>query len=323
MGIKGIILSQLIGSALVFVVILPMMIRGMNFIFDKKLFNGMFKYGFPLIFSGISMLLLSMGDRFLLKYFLTYSEVGIYSMAYKIAGLINMLLIQSFQLGFLPIAFKMYDKPNSKRYFSKVLTYYTFILIIVSLAVSVYAKEIMVLLSQRESYVIAYTVVPLIVLAFIFKGMQYVFSLGIHYAKKTHVNAVIISVLVVFNLGLNVLLIPWLNFYGAAVSAILSNFLMTLFFYFYSQKMYHIPFELNKVYLMFAIGFGLFGLGVWSNELNLIMSIVVKFFIILLFPVVLYFFNFYERVELQTAKGFYLKWRNPSKWKQNFTKKRH
>ncbi len=320
-GIKGIILSQLIGSFLVFLVILPQILKSTKFIFDFAIFKSMFKYGFPLIFSGISMLLLAMGDRYLLKYFLSYSEVGIYSLGYKIAGLINMLLIQSFQLGFVPIAFKMYTQPNAKRYFSKVLTYYTFVLIFVSLALTFYSKELIMFLSNKQSYVIAYTVVPIITLAFIFKGLQYVFSLGLHYAKKTHYNAIIVPVMVLFNLGINILLIPKISFYGSAVSAVFSNFIMAVLFYHYSQKLYYIPFEIKKVVLMFVVGFVLFGISLLTSYINIYIGMIIKLFLLFSFPFILYLFNFYEAIEIASIKGFYKKWKNPKNWKNNLIKR--
>lgn len=318
-GVKGIILSQLIGCILVFIVLLPKVIKSLTFKFDFTLFKEMFKYGFPLIFSGISMMLLAMGDRYILKYFLSYSEVGVYSLGYKIAGLINMLLVQSFQLGFLPIAFKMYDKPDSKRYFSKILTYYTYALVFVSLGLSLFSKEVLMLLAKDQSYIIAYTIVPIITLAFILKGMQYVFSIGLHYAKKTHYNATIISSLVLVNFGINILLIPKIGMYGPAIAAVISNLCMALLFYHYSQKLYNIPFEIVKIIKLFIVGFILYGISILIGNLNIYLSISIKLLLIISFPFLLYIIRFYEPIEIESIRRFYKKWSNIKKWKDNLS----
>lgn len=321
-GVKGIILGQLIGSGLVFVIISPKMLAQINYKFDWGIFKEMFSYGFPLIFSGLSTLLLSMGDRYLLKYFLTYSEVGVYSLGYKIASVINIFLIQSFQLGFLPIAFKMYDQPNAKRYFTKVLTYYSFILVFVSLAFSLFSKELVLLLSQNESYNIAYTLVPIIVLAFIFKGILYVFSIGLHYVRKTGYNASVFAFALVFNVLLNVLLIPIWGYYGAAFTAVLSNLLMAILFYYFSQKYYHVNYEISKIIVLMITGFFLFGLTVFiSGFLPFILTIIFKFIVILSFPLLLYLIRFYDEVELETIKKIYNKWKRPETWKALFKRK--
>lgn len=321
MGVEGVILSQLIGSALIFIAVLPKIIKSMSFRFHKELTKEMLRYGIPLIFAGISMLLLTMGDRYLLKYFLSYSDVGIYSLGYKIAGVINMLLIQSFQLGFMPIAFKMFDQPGAKRFYSKILTYYTFILILSTLALSFFAREMLILMTDKPEYHVAYIVVPIISLAFILKGMQFVFSLGMHYAKKMKYNAFIITLSVLFSFGLSIFLIPRLGYYGAAISAVLSNLLLAILLYKYSQKFYAIPFEVKKIFLMFITGGTIYALSWLTINMNIIGAIAIKFLLLLLFPVLLYVFKFYDMQELLALRGFARKWKNPGKWKSNISRK--
>ncbi|MFO7863912.1 MAG: oligosaccharide flippase family protein [Salinivirgaceae bacterium] len=320
MGVEGVILSQLIGSALVFLVILPKIIGSMRFHIDRKLGIEMLRYGVPLIFAGISMLLLTVGDRYLLKYFLSYSEVGIYSLGYKIAGVINMLLIQSFQLGFMPIAFKMFDQPGAKRFYSKILTYYTFILILGALALSFFSREVLLLMADKPEYYVAHAVVPIISLAFILKGMQFVFSIGMHYAKKMKYNAYIITFSVVFSFGLSIILIPIIGYYGAAISAVLSNLLLAILFYKYSQKFYTIPFELKKIGLLFIIGGGIYATSWFTVNLGIVYALVIKFILLVLFPVLLYVFKFYDVQELRAMKGFVRKWKKTGEWKNNIYK---
>lgn len=68
-------------------------------------------YGFPLIFSALSTLLFTMGDRYFITYFLSYSALGIYSLGYKLASVLNVFIIQSFQLGFYQSLLKCLISP--------------------------------------------------------------------------------------------------------------------------------------------------------------------------------------------------------------------
>jgi len=45
-----------------------------------------------------------------------------------------------------------------------------------------------------------------------------------------------------------------------------------------------------------------------------------KLLLILSFPFILYLWNFYEPIEIQTIKGAWRKWRNPLNWKKNRSK---
>ena len=184
-GIKGIILSQLSGQVLIFLITFPFLRRNMILKYDWREFRKMLNYGVPLIFSTIAMMLMNMGDRYLIRYLLDFSDVGIYSLGYKISSVINIFILQSFQMGFLPIAYKQFQTKDANRFFSKTLTYYTLILTIAALIFSLFGKELIELLSNREEYYSAYKVIPFFALAFILRGIEYVFSLGLHYTKKT------------------------------------------------------------------------------------------------------------------------------------------
>lgn len=307
LGVKGILLSQLIGNALITIITLPVLIKNMVFKFYYQELKKMLKYGIPLVFSTISMMLLTMGDRFIIKYFLNYSEVGIYSLGYKIASVVNVLIIQSFQTGFLPIAYKNFDKPDAQRFFSKTLTYYTFILVISSLGLSLFAKEIIELFSKSQEYNVAYTIVPYISLAFVFKGIQYIYSLGLHFTKKTKYNAYIVLSAAILNFVLNFILIPKFGIYGAASATVVSWLLMSTAFYKYSFRFYKVRYEQRNIFLLISIGIGFYLLSLLFQNTAFYLRIILKSFLIIAFPVILWVFRFYEKAEIDVLKKFLLK----------------
>ena len=316
-GIKGILYSMLIGNGIVFLLLLPFLIKNMHPIFQFRKFKQMFSYGMPLVFSTIAIMLLNMGDRFIIKYLLDFSFVGIYSLGYKIASVINMLVIQSFQMGFLPIAYKMFDKPDANRFFSKTLTYYVLVVSIFCLVLSMFSKEVIELFSKNEAFNMAYKVVPFFCLAFILRAIQYVFSLGLHFSKKTKYNPFIVLIIAVLNIGLNFLLIPVFDFYGALIATIICWILMVIGFYIVSQKYYKVNYEINKVFLIIVIIAGLFYLSHLVENSNLLLSIPLRLLIIVCFPFILKIFSFYEAIEIERIKGFWNKWKNPGKWAVN------
>ena len=163
----------------------------------------MFGYSFPLIFSAISVHLLAIGDRFIIKYLLDYQQVGIYSLGYKIAGVLNVLVVQSFALGFLPIAFKMLKSPDAKIFYIKIFKYLSMILVFGALVLSLFSREALQIFASKPEFRIAYKIVPLLTLTFVFKGIQYMFSLGLQYVKKTKYIAYVVAVGVIINFTLN------------------------------------------------------------------------------------------------------------------------
>ncbi len=316
-GVLGIFLSQLIGGASLFLLSLNFIRKNTTLKIDFKQIGSMASYGFPLVFSSLSMYLLTLGDRYIMKYILDLGDVGVYALGYKIATVSNLLIIQSFQTGFLPIAYKKFDEKRNERFFSKTLTYYTFVLVVFSLTLTLFAKEIILLLSRSSDYYMAYTVVPFIALSFIFRGIQYVLSLSLHFVKRTRYNAFIVVGMVVLNVGLNIVLQPLLGIYGAALSGVISYFLMLNIFRYYSRKFYDPGYETRKISLMILVGIGLYLLSLLFQQMALGWVILLKFLLIIVFPLLLYLFGFFEQIELKGIRGAIRKWRHPGHWIEN------
>ncbi|MEA3505658.1 MAG: polysaccharide biosynthesis C-terminal domain-containing protein, partial [Bacteroidota bacterium] len=167
-----------------------------------------------------------------------------------------------------------------------------------------------------------YTVVPLLSFTFILKGMNYMFSLGLHYVKKTRYNAYIVSVVAILNILLNIVLIPEIGIYGAAITTIISNIVMVMAFYHYSQKFYYINFELKRLYILFSVGtLWLLGgfLSDWYLE-SVWSALVIKVLLFISFPFILSLLRFFEKIEVENLSGAWKKWSKPSRWIENIKK---
>lgn len=321
LGIKGILIGQMTGNILVFVITFPFLKKNMTSNYNFEELRGMFKYGYPLVFTTIAMMLMNLGDRFILKYLLGYSEVGVYTIGYKISSIINIFVLQSFQMGFLPFAYRLYsDDKRAKRFFSKVLTYYTFVLIIASLSLSLFSKEIIEFFSKSKEYWPAYKIIPILSMAFVLRGIQYVISLGLHFVKKTKYNAFIVLSIAAINVGLNFLLIPKFNILGAAITTVISWMLMIILFYYFTQREYYVNYEIFKIVKLISLGIILFIISTFFNDINIILRISLKVLIIISFPWILFLAGFYEKIEIERITQAWLKWNNPLKWKQNLLK---
>ncbi|MBN2829754.1 MAG: flippase [Candidatus Cloacimonetes bacterium] len=314
LGVYGIVLSNLISNILITLVTLPFLIKEMNLSFDRVIFLEMFHYSFPLIFSQISTMLLSMSDRYILNHYSTLDQVGLYTLGYKFATVINVFILSSFQMGFLPIAYKMYDKPEAGRFFAKTLTYLVFISMIAGLGISFFSREVIQLMAKNSDYWAAYTVIPIISLALIFKGVQWIFSLGLHYVKKTKYNAYIVLLSAFVNIVLNFLLIPKFGIYGASFTTLFSMILMSVIYHWEAQKHYPVRYEISKLVLQICLGTALFLISLTFFNLPMLPNLLLKLLLLCSYPFILYLLKFYEPVELDRMKGFWKKWKNPLTW---------
>ena len=315
-GVKGILYSYLIGDGIIFIVLVPNMISEMILKFDRKILYASLAFGFPLIFSGLAHMSLNMGDRYILKLLVDYREVGLYNLGYKVAGILSVFLIESFTLGLLPIAYKMYGQKGDKRYYSKMLTYFVFVLFWAGLGLAFFSKEVIKLLALNPDYWLAYTVVPYIIIAYIFSGAKSVINLGLFLKRKTNYIAYNTIGAAVLNIGLNFLLIPKYKMIGAAVATIISFVALYFVTYFVANRFYKIPYENIKLLKMLALAIVLFFLSTLTANYNILPRILIKVAIIISFPFILYPMNFYEPIELLRIKQSWKKLRNPKRWKK-------
>lgn len=314
-GVDGIILSRIIGQVFFFLMMIPTLIKNITLKFEKKSLIGMLKYGTPLILTTLSNYAFSQSDKFIIPLLIGESSLGIYNVGLKYASIMNMFLLQAFSLGFLPIAFKMFDQPGYNRYFSKIMTYYTMVLVVFGLALSIFGLEIIEIFIDKKEYWVAYNFIPLLVLGFILRGMNQMFILGFHYKKTTKKLAIIVFFGAVLSIGFNILFLPVIGLYAAPLAVIISMVFMNTFSLIQSDKLLKINYEYRKLTILILTGMGLYIISLLLNEYSMLIRVFTKSILLGLFPFILLLFNFYEPIEIERIKQISKKWNQPSKWK--------
>lgn len=257
-GIKAILLSNLIASAVSLLLLLPTIIKNFRFKFHSVLFKRMLKFGLPFLPAGFAVMLVQVIDVPILEKLTDLQTVGIYKANYKL-GIFMMLYVNMFQFAWQPFFLQNAKEPNAKEMFSKVLTYFTLagsvMLVVVSLFISDIAQIRIAGFSIIGSeYWSGLHIVPIVLLAYLINGMYSVFSAGIYIEEKSIYVPFITGAGAVVNIIVNFLLIPVLSLTGAALATFASYFVMALGYYFVTQKFYQIKYELKRIgHILFAV----------------------------------------------------------------------
>jgi O-antigen/teichoic acid export membrane protein len=317
--VEGIYEAQLIGNAVYYLVVSRFIFKNIEFRFERNLLKNMLKFSYPLLFTSLAGIILTISDRYVLRFISDLAFVGIYSLGFKIANTLRVFVITSVNLAIQPMIFKMIDQPDNKRFYSKIMTYFSYGLMICVLGLSLFGRELIKFLSQTNpDYWEAFSIVPVISLAIFFGMLRDVSLTGINISKKTVVNAKSVIVVAAVNIGLNILLIPPLGYMGAAIATLISQMLYFLFIYYFAQKYFPIKYEITKVIKIIGAGILIYSISILSNEMSLLARLLIKSLLLISFPFILYPLKFYEPIELNSLHGFWLKWRNPRKWRSNF-----
>lgn len=301
-GIYGALLSFLISEILIVLILLLKMIPQMKPTFNPELLKVALVFGLPLVLSSAGFMLLNLSDRYIIKWLLGAKYVGIYGLGYRIAGVLNMFLILPFNLSLLPLAYKYFGKDNDKRFYSKLMTYSTFFFVWGFVTLSLFSPEIIFLFAGKGNYDASFFITPIILLSYVFSGMRLTAQLGMLLTKNTKHIAWITIAVAILNILLNILFIPSFGIIAAAVNTLISFLVFYLVTQFASNIYYKIPYENIKLFLMIILG-SILSLPIYFfNEIK-VEFILIKLFIVLIFPFILFLFNFYEKSELDILKS--------------------
>jgi len=317
-GVNGIYEAMIISQVFFLIVTFRYVLSNIELKIENKIISEMLKYSYPLMFAELSGIILTVSDRYILNFMTTTSDVGIYSLGYRLANTIRVIIYLPVMMAVTPLIYKYIDKPNNKRFYSKIMTYLAFGIMIFVLFFSLFGKEIIELVAQNKNYWDATTLVPILSIT-IFIGILKDTSLnGLNIAKKTGVIAAVVLVISVINIILNILFIPYWGTIGAAVATLIARIFSFVIFYKIAQKHYRIPYELKKVLLVLLVGVGIIFISSFVNNFNPYSAIGIKVVLIILFPFILYYLNFFEEIEIQKIQGGWRKWKNPTNWLKNF-----
>ncbi|MCJ7449327.1 MAG: oligosaccharide flippase family protein [Bacteroidales bacterium] len=317
MGLEGIYLAQVIGNVFFILILSVYTVRNTKLFFDKHIFKSMNVYGFPLLLANLAAVLLNVIDRYSLNSLTLLKYVALYTLAYKITSVLKLVISDSIKLAIAPMMMKRIDSANNKRFYSKVLLYSSYVMMLGVIAVSMFSYEVLKVLAKSGEFWSAVVIIPVLALSVFFVNMKDITVYGLHFAKKTGIIGIIVVLATALSLILNILLIPVWDIKGAAVATLLSQFFYWLACYYFAQRAFFIPYETGKLALLFIVGAIFSFLSLLLNDMDLLPRLLIKTGCLISFPFILYLFSFYEPVELKAIRGFAVKWSDLKKFREN------
>lgn len=296
--LMGIFTASLIAEVFILICLFPVLVKNSTVKLNAPALKISLRIGATLVLSTIGFNILNLSDRYIIKYLIGGDEVARYGLGYRSAGILNMFLIVPFTLTLLPVTYKIYKQKDDKRYFSKLMTYSSFFFAWGFVALSLFSKEIIKIFGQNKELHSAWVVMPLILLGYVFSGMRLNASLGMLLTKNTKYIGITTIISAAVNIALNFIFIPVYGIIAAAANTLIAYVLFYFLTLYKSNQYYRIPFEHWKLFVLIAVGSALASVIYFLPDISLFPAIIVKLAIIISFPFVIYFFNFYEKAEL-------------------------
>lgn len=190
-----------------------------NFKINKDLVIKIFRFGIPLIPASIIGWFFSSMDKIALREWSNFNEIGIYSAAFKVVGILT-IIQSSFNTFWTPTAYRWHEDKVSNDKYKKVSEIILVIMCLVFSFIVLFKDIIIKLLS--EDYKLASKSVPFLLFFPIMYTVSETTTLGIPFSRKTYYNIIISGVSAFVNYIGNYLLVPKFGSIGASISTGLS-----------------------------------------------------------------------------------------------------
>ncbi|MEW6323811.1 MAG: oligosaccharide flippase family protein [Nitrospirota bacterium] len=304
-GVEGVLKSGLTSAAVTWLALLVYTTRQVGLRWSYLKARELLVYGAPLIFSGFGMFIMKISNRLFLNHYSSLTQVGLFSLGDKLSRALGFLILGPFWRSYGPFRFSIMKQPNAAQIYSRVLTYFLFVMIFLGTGLAMMAKEVLQIIAAPPFWGAA-NVVPLLVVAKIWYGLYYLTQTGIYLQKKTRVISVIITVTASVNLLLNWLLIQRYGVMGAAVASVGSFAFLAVVTHRVAQWLYPITYEVRRIVTMVAVAAGMYAAGIWIAPSSVWLALGLKAALLAGFPLLLGVAHFYTEEEKTRLRSLWL-----------------
>ncbi len=292
--VSKILLANLIGNLLPMVFLISSL-KDFVFTLRKDIRQELLAYCIPLLWMGLAGMVNEVMDRILLKYLLpdhfypgqtNLYAVGIYGACYKLSMFMS-LAIQSFRYAADPFFFSKASDKNAPELFAQVMSWFVITCLSIFLLVSLFLPYFGLLL-RNPAYREGLYIVPYLLLANLFLGIYYNLSMWYKLTDKTIFGTYLSITGAVITLLGNLLLIPFIGYFGSAITTLICYFIMALLSWYFGQKYYPIPYQAGKIVAYIGISIGLVFLSHFIHFDNSFMDLASKGSLFLCYPALIY-----------------------------------
>ena len=207
--------------------------------------------------------------------YLSTADVGVYAIGFKLASVV-MLIMVGVQAAFTPLVYHSHQDRDTPQIIATTFRLFIAMSIILFAILSLFAKDLIELLTTKSFYIGAEVVIYLVPAALL--SQMYIFAPGMGIRKKTNYILTITVFGVCLNAFLNYFLITHWGIKGAAIATLLSAAAAFSLHMIISQGLYHAPHQWFQLLSSCAVGAAIVITGYYFSSIYQI-DFVTRFFL--------------------------------------------
>lgn len=241
-GLLGLIIAIAIGVLFRFFIDLNFVLKRyvqIKLQIDRTFWKYIFRQSIPLVIASAFTLIYVRIDVVMLSFFKGDEIVGYYSLAYRL--LEPFLIIPTIVLtASFPVLSRLYvsSKISFEKLTHKLLDFLLLLSIPIATIITIFAKEIMLLL-YGEAFINSAIALQILIWSIVLIFSSQVFVNRIIVIKKQKLIALMSGISVLINIGFNLILIPKYSYIGASIATLITELFVFLFLFYFTIKYMH------------------------------------------------------------------------------------
>ncbi len=218
-GAEGALTAQFLITFAIALLAIFLVIKSLKFTLAFTYVKDSLLFSIPLLPHVASLWIINSSDRMILEKFVDPTDLGIYSLAAQVSMVLG-LFYSSVNNALVPryTRLRIEGQLIRAKQLLKVLSFVVLICGVASIPIATYALP----LFTSDEYLRSVQLIPLLLVGQIVTGFYFIPVAKLFYAKKTGAIAKSSSIAAITSILINLVLIPFIGLYGAAISAIIS-----------------------------------------------------------------------------------------------------
>ena len=221
MHVEGVIYGAVLSNGFMCVMMCSYSVSKTGIRWSTEQARTLISFSWPLLLAGIGAFYLTFGDRYFLRLFAGTDEVGLYSLAYRVAFALVILFWRPFISIWESQRYEVYKRKDAVRVYQRTFVMVSLILITASLGVTLFIEDLLVVIGDAEYYPAA-PMVPVLLAAYVLQSWTSFCNLGIMVKNNTiQITYATVVAIVVISAGYGIL-VPMFGGMGAAWATLIA-----------------------------------------------------------------------------------------------------
>jgi len=250
MGVMGIILSQTIFTFIYSIIAIINARKYITYKYSKNIVVDMIKYCLPIFPASLSSYFFSYISQGYILFYYSMHSMGIYSVATKIA-LPLFMMANIMKRAWHPYAINNWKIIDSKKSFNAILEIYVLISISISLILTFFSQQIIIIFATTK-YIDSAPLVGILSLTYILTGYSNIIAVGLNITKKTAFLLYTTSVGILCSWAAIYFLAGYIDLIGIALGGLIGALARSIFIIYFVNKFF-VGYFNNKKAMLYIV----------------------------------------------------------------------